>query len=216
MIGSHDTFTFLAPINPWFNCGERLWKTQYRDLDFQYSWGVRFFDIRVYWTGSYWRLCHGVVNFNHYAFQSLGQICQYIQSRYPEALYRIVLEKDCNQGLQQFIKECDYSLFAGVDNLWRCDVKFYKHWDGVCKNRDEKLFNRGFKFAFDLPWSGNCTELHGSVTKNNWWKVSLKKEAEQCNAKLFGNLTSEQIQYIKEDKTKLYLIDYSTLEYGRY
>lgn len=217
MIGSHDTFTYLEPVNPLFKLGKRWWKTQCCNIYDQYVWGVRFFDIRVYWDEfiQCWKLCHGLVSFKGYRFKALQDICKFMSHEYPKAIYRIVLERTTCESLSQFESQCD-SLFKFVDNLWRCDVKSSGYWTGVYKNRDLELYKRGYKFACDLPWNGNCVEKHGVLSKSNWWKVSLIEEAEKLNKELFDGLTAEQVNFMKEDKTKLYLIDFSTLEYGRY
>ena len=92
MIGSHDTFTYEKSTS-WINNNcKKWWKTQNKDIFEQYKFGVRFFDIRVYRDNCCWRTCHGKVNLRT-TFNTLEDICKWMNINFPEAIYRIVLEK---------------------------------------------------------------------------------------------------------------------------
>lgn len=80
MIGSHDTFTYLKPCNPIYKLGSRWWRTQCKSIDEQYTFGVRFFDIRVCRDGNQWRLCHGVVNLKM-TFSTIKDICNFMDMK---------------------------------------------------------------------------------------------------------------------------------------
>lgn len=212
MIGSHDTFTYLEPCNPILNLGKRWWRTQCKSIEEQYRFGIRFFDIRVYLDKDmHWRYCHGIVNFNKYE-RTINNICLYMKNYFPEAIYRIVLEKG-NNSVRELFTVAVNGLCKKYPNLWRVDIKSSKVWMGEVCNNNELLFNMGYKFALVNTWEEPAHELHGFVTASNFYKVNLRKEAMKINGSLtfFDNKVS--LKEMIEDKEHLYFIDYCTNEY---
>lgn len=105
MIGSHDSYTFHKATKGIYNKSliRRTWKAQNMSLDEQYEHGVRMFDVRVCRDGGRWRVCHGAAEFNE-TFATISSICHFFELRYPDAIYRIWLEKDqkmLREGLLQ-------------------------------------------------------------------------------------------------------------------
>ena len=136
MIGSHDTFTYEKSTS-WINNNcKKWWKTQSKDIFEQYKFGIRFFDIRVYRDNCCWRTCHGKVNLRT-TFNTLEDICKWMDINFPEAIYRIVLEKgDTTDFLNQSKN------FNKYKNLWRVDIKDSKKWMGEIFNNNKALFDR--------------------------------------------------------------------------
>ena len=66
------------------------------------------------------------------------------------------------------------------------------------------MYNKGYLFAKDAPWSGNCHELHGTMSFKNYFKGSLESQAKKYNRKIMSTVPKDQI-YGKEH---LYLIDF--------
>ena len=218
MIGSHDTFTYLEPCNSIFNSGKRWWKTQCKSIEEQYKFGVRFFDIRVCldldkdmpWRYC-WRYCHGIVNFNKYK-RTLNDICLYMDVYFPEAIYRIVLEKGNSSTIDLFVTETE-NLCKHYPNLWRVDIKSSKIWLGAVANNNQELFKRGHKFALANTWEEPAHELHGSITTSNFYKTNLRKEAQKINGSLEFFKDHQELKNMIDSKDKLYFLDYCTNEY---
>lgn len=210
MIGSHDSYTFHKATKGIYNKSlvRRTWKAQNMSLDEQYEHGVRMFDVRVCRDGNKWRVCHGAAEFDE-TFASIQCICDFFDRLYPDAIYRIWLEKGSKAVEKRFIAEsvndyCHCSLCDSYPNLWRVGIKSYKEWTkGICNNNDS-LYNRGYLFAKDAPWSGNCHELHGTMSFKNYFKGSLESQAKKYNRKIMNTVPKDQI-YGKEH---LYLIDF--------
>lgn len=208
MIGSHDSYTFHKATKGIYNKSliRRTWKAQNMNIAEQYEHGVRMFDVRVCRDGNRWRVCHGAAEFNE-TFATIQTICRFFSSRYPAAIYRIWLEKGSKGVEKRFIAESiskGCTLCDIYPNLWRVGIKSYKEWtNGICNNNDS-LYNRGYLFANDAPWSGNCHELHGTMSFKNYFKGSLESQAKKYNRKIMNTVPKEQL-YGKEH---LYLIDF--------
>lgn len=212
MIGSHDTFTYLKPCNSIYKLGSRWWKTQCKTIEEQYKFGVRFFDIRVCLDKDiHWRYCHGIVNFNKYE-RTLNDICLYMKSYFPEAIYRIVLEKGNSSVIDLFTIEAE-DLCKNYPNLWRVDIKSTGNWMGSICNNNQNLYDRGYKFALVDVWSPPAYELHGFVATSNFYKINLRKEAMKINKSLPFFNDKVSLQKMIKDKKHLYFIDYCTNKY---
>lgn len=208
MIGSHDSYTFHKATKGIYNKSliRRTWKAQNMNIAEQYEYGVRMFDVRVCRDGNKWRVCHGAAEFDE-TFASIQCICDFFDRLYPDAIYRIWLEKGSEAVEKRFIAESVndyYSLCDFYPNLWRVGIKSYKEWtNGICNN-NEPLYNKGYLFAKDAPWSGNCHELHGTMSFKNYFKGSLESQAKRYNQEIMNTVPMRQ-QYGKEH---LYLIDF--------
>lgn len=212
MIGSHDTFTYLKPCNSIYKLCSRWWKTQCKSIEEQYAFGVRFFDIRVCLDKDmYWTYCHGLVNFIKYE-RNLNDICLYMKSYFPEAIYRIVLEKGNSSVIDLFTIETE-DLCKNYPNLWRVDIKSTGNWMGSICNNNQNLYDRGYKFALVDVWSPPAYELHGFVTAFNFYKINLRKEAMKINKSLPFFNDKVSLQKMINDKEHLYFIDYCTNKY---
>lgn len=92
MVASHDSLTYSKVKNPILKLFSGIWKTQELPLVEQYK-KVRYFDIRIYKDKKHkWRICHGLVDFI-YTFDSIEDLCEEMKSRFPDAYYRVILEK---------------------------------------------------------------------------------------------------------------------------
>lgn len=222
MIGSHDTFTYRKPLNPIFNLFKRWWKCQNKIIEEQYNFGIRFFDIRVVHHNDDWYLAHGLVTFKDMLFPDLTHICGYMKDRCPDAIYRIVLERGSKEDELEFMEQTLVEPSIGVithpisdyfPNLWRVDIKSSKQWKGNICNNNQNLYDRGYKFALGTTWESPSHELHGYITKDNWYKINLKKEAKKINSSLDFFKDKDKLKQMIESKDELYFLDYCTNEY---
>lgn len=241
MIGSHDTYTYENPILSIWNVSKRLWKTQCKTIDEQYAYGIRMFDVRIARTlNGKWVACHGLVDF-HKHWDSLDDICAMFSINYPEAIYRIVLEKGGKYAQKKFKKQAS-GLCAKYPNLWRIDIKSTKNWLGSVENNNQNLYDKGYKFALVNTWEPPCYEQHEILSLKNIFTCNLKAGAQKINqASLFkaaetaesidsGKISAQKVLniaavtpiivngFIKptadlESKDVLYFIDYCTNEY---
>lgn len=206
MIGSHNTYTYLKSTFWVYNIVKKYWKCQGKTIEEQYKFGVRFFDIRIFRDGSKWRACHGMSNFKK-TWTSVQEICYDMKFNYPEAIYRIVLEKGCDSKLYN---EIDKTLLHDIyPNLWRIDIKASGKWMGTVYNNNEGLFDSGYKFAKVNTWELPSHELRGNagLTKD------LRKEAKKINGGLSFFKDKKELKKMIKSKDELYLIDYCTNEY---
>lgn len=61
MIATHDSFTYLPPMNPLWRLLAFAWRTQSRTIKEQRADSVGYFDLRVVRRGGQWRPAHGLV-----------------------------------------------------------------------------------------------------------------------------------------------------------
>lgn len=214
MIGSHNSFTYLPSTNWLYNRFQRLWRTQCKSIEEQYKFGIRFFDIRVYKEGNMWRLCHGAVNLSYYRLFSLHSLCNLFDTCYPDALYRIILEKgDTYDILNEAGFQDPANLCACHPNLWRVDIKNYHYYKGYVCNNNQALYDKGYKFALDDTWVEPSHELRGYVHLKTAYKDNLRKQAMKINNGLSIFANEDALKQAIESKDELWLIDYSTNEY---
>lgn len=212
MIGSHDTFTYLEPTCELYGLATRWWRTQCKTIEEQYAFGVRFFDIRVCLSYGKWKLCHGLATLNK-SFFSIRYICDYMNDKFPDAIYRIVLERG-NKDKETFFINSIVKLCALYPNLWRIDIKSTKQWNGLIDNNNQSLFDRGYKFALVNTWESPSYEKHGYI--NNLSDVihkDLRKEAKMINSELPFFNDKTMLDYMIKTKEQLYFLDYCTNEY---
>lgn len=235
MIGSHDSYTCCKSTSWWYNHCKKFWKTQKRSVEEQYQWGVRLFDIRVCRDGEIWRTCHGVVNLTK-CFKTLREICDYMSTSCPEAIYRIILEKGVeNEFKQQALNNAVAAMEKpkkvsvknplnggiGIDkinktlcdlypNLWRVDIKSTGNYLGTVCNNNKALYDKGYKFAMRNTWDPPSYEMHGQLKASNIFSVDLRKEAKRINTPIFKG---REIDDLKNSKEFLYFLDYCTNEY---
>lgn len=217
MIGSHNTFTYLESAIPLFNLCKRWWKCQTKPLLWQYAYGIRFFDIRVCRDKGLWKLCHGLVDLKDDSTMftkiiSLEDICKAMAKMCPEAIYRIVLEKGNSTDEMIFIMET-CNLCKQYPNLWRLDIKNDQIWNGKYGNNNQLLYDKGYKFAKVNTWEEPSHELRGNITKDNWYKTSLKGEAKTINSNLDFFKDNYRLEQMIASKEELYLLDFCTDEY---
>ena len=168
MITAHDLFTYgnvdnNFPNGDLFRSHKGLWKCQERNEQQLYDMGVRMFDCRVYWDHSYWRAAHGAVNFQ-ITFNTLEELCNHFDSLGKgDALYRIVLEKDENDGETKFREQAS-GLCARHQNIWTILIKYKtSNWlndTGMVENNIASLVSRGYTFAQYLPWQSPNKEYN--------------------------------------------------------
>lgn len=215
MLGSHDTYTYLKSTSWIYNNCKKYWKTQCKSIEEQYAFGIRCFDIRVYRDKKCWRVCHGMANLKK-TFSSLQEICYIMQRDFPEAIYRIVLEKGnstlfVSEATKPNVRNSNVNLCGLFTNLWRVDIKESGNWKGSVCNNNHKLFDLGYKFALVNTWEFPSHELHGAVTSGNFYKIDLCKEAKRINGQL--DFFKNDLKNMISSKEELYLLDYCTNEY---
>ena len=106
MIGTHNTFTYLSPVKWIFRLFKIFWRCQTKTIQEQYQEGSRFFDFRVYWNKkkNAWGISHGAVNVGVY-FSSAFELSSFMNTNFPDAIYRVFLEKGTDEYLEKFKSE---------------------------------------------------------------------------------------------------------------
>ena len=195
MLASHNSKTFNKATNCIVELFSFMWRCQDKTMSEQYERGVRFFDIRVHRTskGS-WGYCHGLANVYGGA-GDLKALYNLMRTVYPDAKYRILLEK--------VHKESDTKLFE--DEMSKliseeADVKKYvqcfviKNGWKVLWNNDEMNYSivdySWVPFTSDKPWYKQLS-----------WKIFSNPKRW---AKKHNNITEEEIN----DMNTLYFYDF--------
>lgn len=176
MIASHDTYTYSQPINQIFKLFTGIWKTQNNTIFKQYTLNdVRYFDIRVCRDKNKWRLCHGLVKFI-YTYDSLEELCTDIKYMFPEAYFRIVLEKGSKKDVELFKNEA--SKLGRFSNL-----------DEIIIKKDWKYLKYGQFKCIDYTCKLNTFKEIVSMIK---YGLSIKKWAKKHNPKITEEMISDQ------------------------
>lgn len=187
MIATHDTYTYSNPTNIIYRLFKSVWRTQDYTIYEQYISGVRYFDIRVYYNKS-WIMCHGLVDFP-IKYDSLNSLCSFITTEFPEAHFRILLEK--GNDVDRFITEINEikDLYDQLD------------W-AVIKNGWKTILSRMPYEVIDINCHLNTLSQIIEFVKCG---CSIKNWAKKHNPQV----TEEMIK----DKTKVYFMDFPQIEY---
>ena len=210
MIGSHNTFTYFKSTNFFTEMFSKFWRSQDLSIEDQYNNGVRFFDIRIlknkkpgllkklFSKGNniqYWTIGHGKSEFKvnkMFRFNNIGSICEYIESNFPDAYYRIFFEHGTYADKQEFKNEI-IGLEMKYFNLRGYGI--VKPWINLHHNLPGKLIEYNCKLFNWYPeksiWE-NIKHFKLSYTPKRW--------AKECNK----NITQDMI----DNKDYIYFFDY--------
>lgn len=195
MIGSHNTFTYLSPVNKFYNLFKWLWRCQDYCPDIQYLYGVKYFDIRVYQEDDFsWRVAHGKVNLTK-SFKAIVDIIEMLRKQYPNAICRIILEKgdyiEFSKQVTALIASNDY---FPILQQYVHQVIIKKNWICFFNNTSMNLEVKDYTYTPIL--SGKSFWYNLTHFKFN----TIKHYAKKHNPKI----TKEMI----EDKHTVYFMDY--------
>lgn len=135
MIGSHNSFTFKKSTRRLFNAFKCFWRCQDKTIQEQYNAGVRFFDLRVYHKSSHaWGIAHGLVNL-YGGFGTVEAILYYMHGQFPDAHFRLILEKGSDNDEEEFKDQV-----ADAVTAFDCHTKLY-----------EAIIKSGWKIVYHNP-----------------------------------------------------------------
>lgn len=197
MIGSHNTFTFLSPKYKFFNLFKWLWRCQDKTIEEQYKTGVKYFDIRVSprAKGGYYS-AHGLVNLNRW-YVSFSVFLTAMKCHYPNAKYRIILERGNTKETATFVTHV-INLLAS--NYFYPILEQYVHQIIVKKN---------WKIIYDNPKMNLEIKDYSYVPRQSdksfWYNLThFKFDTIKHHSKSNPAITKEMI----EDKNVVYFMDY--------
>jgi len=193
MLGTHNSFTF-AKTNKFNELFSLYWRCQEKTIGLQYNLGVRFFDIRIKNNKhNKWIICHGLATFKEYQFNSIIELCEYIESNFRNLYYRIILENNSNNGKDKFKKE-----IIGIENKYK-RLLYYalkKPWICLYDNMNFKEIK-----------AYNCCLFNWHVDKSFFYNLkhinlrqTIKRWAKENNLKISEDIIN--------NKDILYFIDY--------
>jgi len=220
MIGAHDSFTYLNAEDIVINIFKPFWKCQSKSLQELYDkYGVRFFDIRLCQnttaslTGIIgklfkkkkftWSAAHGLAEFKQ-TFTNIEEVFKYMKKNFPEAQYRIILERCSNKEKNEFsnqisswikkngakLKDADYKCsWIGIKTPWQQLYINTSLYPKTVKDYCCRLFN----WNASKSLSENIKNFRADYTIETWAKRNNPK------------LTSQQ----KKDPNTLYFMDYA-------
>lgn len=168
MIGSHNTFSYLPPVNPIYRLFIRYWRTQSKTIKEQYEAGVRMFDIHVTYHNSRWWPACGFVRLKGISFDTIEDICNYMDERYPQALYTITVEDTCNYSTWwMFLREVYAYLAYGKGRTRHPHA--WREYLGI-----QKLYNNDHDLARDYSFADAhkiSNDLHDNAQIFHYYKV---------------------------------------------
>lgn len=182
MIGSHNSYSYLNPVNTVYNTVSGLWRCQTKTIQEQYNAGVRYFDVRVHKEGSFWRICHGAVDFN-LKFPSLENICLLFQNMEGSKL-RLILEKGDSDEFEKTV----ISLSEKYSCLVFSCIK--KDWK-VILDKGVQLIDYTY-----TPWLSG--ESFWSNIKRFNFLSTIKAWAKAHNPSLTPNMITSQIVHFMD------------------
>lgn len=191
MLATHNSCTFKVATNKLYELFHCIWRCQDKSLTEQYRSGVRFFDIRIYRKKNSWGFCHGKVNLYN-GISDLFALYQVIRLQYPDAKYRIVLEKyKDNSEIELFKEEIEKYLELFKDRVYQCIIK--PGWIVVWNNNKMNyniVDNSWVPFTSDKPWYKQLS-----------WKIfsTPKKWAKKHN-----HITQEEM----DNESTIYFYDF--------
>jgi len=224
MIGAHDTFTYLNAQDIAINLFKKYWRCQKYSPEILYhNYGVRFFDIRLCKnttagvTGLLgrlfkkkkftWATAHGLAEFRQ-EFANFEEVLKYMQSKFPEAQYRVVLERCSSEEVKEFKKQTNE--WIKNDGKKLKDKKYNCSWIGIKKPWQSLYINQNL---YPREVHDYCCRLFNWDTSKDL-KTNIKNFRADYTlekwAKIYNPiLTKEQ----KVDPNVLYFADYIGL-YG--
>lgn len=192
MLGTHNSFTFLK--SNWFNeLFSSYWRCQNKNIGLQYNLGVRFFDIRIKRNKKRkWVICHGSISFNQYQFNTIYQLCYFIEDTFRNLYYRIILENNKNNGKELFKQE-----IIGIEKRFNKLVYYAIKKPWICLYDNRQFETKAYNCCL-FNWQGDKSFLYN--IKHLRLNQTIKKWARKNNPKISENIII--------NKNILYFIDY--------
>ncbi len=193
MIGTHDSLTYLKSnfFNELFSF---VWRCQKKTLDEQYAENVRFFDIRITLKNKHWTFCHDKATLKDFSFLSIDNLCKYFSEKYPDAYFRIILERGNEKVKKSFIDE-----ITGLEHIYPALI-----WYGIKKPWTTLWFDENIIKEIK---EYNCCLFNWHVDKSFFHNIrhlnlgqTIKRYAEKNNPKITKKMISS--------KHILHLFDY--------
>ena len=206
MIGAHNVFTFIKS-NIFMELFSFLWRCQNKSITTLYNdYNVRFFDIRIslkkFKKNYMWVPAHGLVKLKDKTFFNLESLFLYMKMYFPDAQYRLILEKCSKKNKTEFYKQLEPWLTKNGQKLkehnYLCSwIGIKKPWKNIYKNT--KIYPHIEDYACHLFNLNPDKSLYENI-KNFNIKYTIKKWSSTHNP----ILTEEQIQ----DNKICYFMDY--------
>lgn len=217
MIAAHDSFTYLKSEDILSELFSFSWRCQTRSIHELYNLGIRFFDIRIVrnmkkgYINKFilhkedtptWSIAHGVAEIKDKELYSLSAtrfytidgLCNYFELAFPEAKYRIILERDSKRYKEQFINE-----ITGLEKRYK-NLLWYgiKHpWEELYKSPDYPQIEVDY-ICHPLNWNMDQPLMYN--IKNFKFDINIKKYARKNNPPI--------TQEMKDDPDILFWMDH--------
>ena len=188
MITSHNSFTYLKPKNKLLNLISFWWKCQNLNIEEQYKLGVRIFDIRIYRYNDWWGVSHGYAKFDFY-FNTISDIYEYFNSKYPNSILRIILEdKEDHSGI--FVNEAYEAYSKYADMTW--EIGTHHPWRIYYRNH---FFTINEYYCHPLKWNTDRSFLY-NIKHLNLSHLFIKNYAKKHNIPITNKLINDKEMYI--------------------
>lgn len=165
ILSSHNTMTYLDPKKKWMKIFKPIYQCQDKDIDKQYRFGVRYFDMRIAFDKK------GNAEFRHglIAFKDADpyKTIKWMNN-YEGVIMRIVLERAKSKR--------DFTLFKMFCRAIQEECPNITFCCGEYKKTKEVIYD----FGQNIP----VIEMYGSVRGKGLKRIFPKLYAKRCNIEL--------------------------------
>ncbi len=187
MIGSHNTLSYLPPVNLWGKITKLWGKCQDKNIEEQYNSNVRYFDIRVNYINGVWHIVHNRIDYGQ--LTNHQDILKYIGNK--QIPIRLIYDKRTkpksyrSYGVGYFLE-----LITELRNKYNIFIdSAITYW-----NWNEYIFTSKYSII----------EYHASVS-SKWYQYIF---GTKLFAKKYNKQYIENNKSLVESNLKVLLIDY--------
>ena len=176
ILGSHNSMTYLPPKLWLMRLFSLIWRCQKHDVKYQYSEGVRCFDLRVRNVNGKWIFAHGIISLKGV---ELIDVLNYLNTKaviHNEIIYiRLILETRKPDIHQEHIFR---ELCEELENRYYGTLKFFearRKFDWL------QLYDFDGFYPYTAQYVGSMKSLYGKVCPWLYWKLNNSKNKQMLN-----------------------------------
>lgn len=207
MLGSHNSLSFAPPIKWWGKLFRFVGKCQSKNIQEQYTLGVRYFDIRIRFDKGDPVPAHGPMIFDCNIYEQLNNLLSVVKNDDKDPIYvRIILEYNRKQKNQDELDDMFNKYCWILESCFGYRITFV---GGRRKYDWEVIYEFGNKEPELEDKYSSTTNIFGKLTNtildkiDDWWPWLY---AVTHNAK----------SYKHHDKSKVLFIDFVNIGHKYY
>lgn len=129
MLGSHNTLSYLPPVNLWGKMTKPWGKCQDKNIEEQYNSGVRYFDIRVRQIRNVWHIVHNKIDYGNMWLEKHQAIFKYIGEK--QVPIRLIYDQRTTPKMyEEYERGCFLGLIAELKKRFNIVIdSAITYWD---------------------------------------------------------------------------------------